>query len=89
MLLLTEDQHSVGDLGSHRPDEAFGEAVRPRTLRRDLDHLDARVRHDRVDQRRELAGPVVDAESEPGDVLPEVHDEVAACRVVQRPSGTG
>ena len=36
-----EDQHPVGDLGPHCQDEAFGEAVRPRTPRRDLDHLDA------------------------------------------------
>ena len=26
---LAEDQHPVGDLGPHRQDEAFGEAVRP------------------------------------------------------------
>ncbi len=47
---LTEDQHPVGDLGSDGQDEAFGEAVRPRTPRRDLDHLDARVRQDRVER---------------------------------------
>ena len=35
---LTEDQHPVGDLGSDGQHEAFGEAVRPRTPRRDLDH---------------------------------------------------
>jgi len=27
---LTEDQHPIGDLGSHCQDEAFGEAVRAR-----------------------------------------------------------
>ena len=31
---LAEDQHPVGDLGPHCQDEAFGEAVRPRTPRR-------------------------------------------------------
>jgi hypothetical protein len=40
---LTEDQHPVGDLGPHRQDEAFGEAVRSWTPRRDLDHLDAAI----------------------------------------------
>ena len=38
---LAEDQHPVGDLGPHGQDEAFGEAVRSWTPRRDLDHLDA------------------------------------------------
>ena len=40
---FTEDQHLVGDFGSHGQDEALGEAVRPRTSRRDLDHRDARI----------------------------------------------
>ena len=74
---LAEDQHPVGDLGPHRQHEAFGEAVRPRTPRRDLDHLDARVGQDRVERRRELSGPVADEEPEPGGALAEVHDEVA------------
>jgi hypothetical protein len=46
---FTEDQHPISDLGPHRQHEAFGEAVRPRTPRRDLDHLDARIRQDRVE----------------------------------------
>ena len=53
---LTEDQHPVGDSGPHRQDEAFGEAVRSRTPRRDLDYLDARIRQDRVERGRELTG---------------------------------
>src|SRR3954453_16083618 len=36
---LSEDQHAVGELGPYGQDEAFGEAVRPRTPRRDLHHL--------------------------------------------------
>ena len=64
-VLLAEDQHPVGDLGPDREDEAFGEAVRPRTPRRDLDHLDARICHDRVERGRELTGPVADEEPEP------------------------
>ncbi len=47
---LTEDQHPVGDLGPDRQHQAFGEAVRPRTPRRDLDHLDTRVRTEVTDQ---------------------------------------
>ena len=65
---LTEDQHPVGDLGPHCQDEAFGEAVGPRTAWRDRDHLDALVRHDRVERGGELPGPV------PGGVLAEVRD---------------
>ena len=34
---LTEDQHPIGDLGPHRQHQAFGEAVRPRTPRRNPD----------------------------------------------------
>ena len=74
---LAEDQHPVRELGSDGQDEAFGEAVRPRTPRRDLDHLDACVRHDRVERRRELTGPIADQEPKPGGMLAEVHDEVA------------
>ena len=51
---LAEDQHPVGDLGADGQHEAFGEAVRAGTSRRDLDDLDARVRQDRVERRREL-----------------------------------
>jgi len=74
---LAEDQHPVGDLGADGQREAFREAVCPRTPRRDLDHLDARVRQDRVERGRELPGPVADEEPEPGGMFAEVHDEVA------------
>ena len=40
---LSEDQHPVRDLAPDSQDEALGEAVRARTPRRDLDHLDTRV----------------------------------------------
>jgi hypothetical protein len=59
---LTEDQHPVGDLGLDRQHEAFREAVRARTPWRDLHHLHARVRHDRVERRHELPGAVTDKE---------------------------
>jgi len=63
---LAEDQHAVGELGPHCQDEALGEAVRPRTARRDLHHLDTRVRQDRIERRRELPGPIADEEPKPG-----------------------
>jgi hypothetical protein len=40
---LAEDQHPVGDLGADGQHKAFVEAVRPRTPRRDLDHLNAHI----------------------------------------------
>jgi hypothetical protein len=70
---LSEDQHPVGDLGADGQHEAFGVAVRPRTARRDLDHLDTRVRHDRVERRRELTDPIADEEPKPSDMLAKVH----------------
>jgi hypothetical protein len=43
----------------------------------DLDHLDTRVRHNRVERCRELPDAVADEEPTPGGVVAEVHDEVA------------
>jgi hypothetical protein len=74
---LPEDQHSVSDFGSDGQDEAFGEAVRPRTPWRDLDHLDARIREHRVERGRELSRAIADEEPESRDVLAEVHHKVA------------
>jgi hypothetical protein len=55
---LSEDQHSVGELGAHSQYEAFGVAVRSRAPWRDLDHLDACIReHEPPDERSE-DGPV-------------------------------
>src|SRR6187402_919012 len=62
---LAEDQHPVGYLGADGQREAFREAVCPRAPRRDLDHLDARVRQDRVERRRELPSAVADEEPKP------------------------
>src|SRR5688500_7284807 len=70
---LSEDQHAVGELGSNGRHEAFGEAVRPRTPGRDLDHLDARLREHRVERGRELYRAVADEEPETVDVVAEVH----------------
>jgi len=41
---LTEDRHPVGQFGSDGQHKTFGEAIRPRATRRDLDHSDAGVR---------------------------------------------
>jgi hypothetical protein len=48
-MLISEDQHPVGQFGAHRQHDAFGEAVRSRAAGRDLDYLDARIRQDRVE----------------------------------------
>jgi hypothetical protein len=71
-----------GDFGSDGQHDAFGEAFRPRTPRRDLDHLDTRtgdtrIGQHRVERGRELPGPIADEEPEPPDVLAEVHHELA------------
>src|SRR5690349_15598596 len=76
-VMLAEDQHAVGGLGSDDQHEAFGEAVRSRTARRDLDHFDPRVGQDRVERRRELPGAVADEEPKPADALAEVYQQVA------------
>jgi hypothetical protein len=57
-VLLSEDQYPVDDIGSDGQHDAFGEAVRPRTMWRDLDHLDARIRQYRVALGCELSGAI-------------------------------
>ena len=42
-VLLAEDQHPVGEFGADGQYEAFSEAVRPRTARRDFDNLDTGI----------------------------------------------
>jgi hypothetical protein len=74
---LAEDQHPVDDFATDGQDKALGEAVRPRTARWDLDHLDTGVCQDRVERRRELTGAIPDEEPEPGGAVAEVRDEVA------------
>src|SRR3954454_10796584 len=64
-VLLPEDQHPVGEFGADGQDEAFGEAVRPRTPGWDLDHLDTRLGQHRAERGRELSGPVADEEPAP------------------------
>jgi hypothetical protein len=63
---LAEDQQSVGELDPDSQHEPFGEAVRPRTPGRDLDHLDTRIGEHCVERGRELSRAVADEEPEPG-----------------------
>jgi hypothetical protein len=74
---LVEDQDSVGEFGSDGSDEPFGETVRPRTTRRNLDHLDAHIGQDGIEGCCELSGPISDEELELGEVIAEVHRQVA------------
>jgi hypothetical protein len=67
------DQHPVGDLGADRAHPPLGKSIRPRTLRRDLHHLDPSVGQHRVESPGELTGPVPDQEPEPGGTLPQGH----------------
>jgi len=76
---FAEDQHAVGDLGPHCQDESLGEAVRPRPARRDLHHLDTRVRQDRIERRRELPGPIADEEPNRAARSPRSISRLRAC----------
>jgi hypothetical protein len=69
---LPEDQHPVGELGTDRQHEPLGEAVRPRTPRRDLDHLDTRVAQHGVERGRELSRAIPDQEPKSWDMVAEV-----------------
>jgi len=82
-----EDQHAVGEFGADGQDEAFGEAVRSRAPRRDLDHFDTGIDQYRVERGRELSGSVADDEPEPGNVFAEVHHKVAG--LLGRPGSVG
>jgi hypothetical protein len=46
---LIADQHAIGEFGSNRMHEPFGETVRPRTTRRNPDHTDAHIGEDRIE----------------------------------------
>src|SRR3954452_4807210 len=82
-----EDQHAVGDLGADGQYEAFGEAVRLWTPWQDLDHLDTRVRQDRVERGRELSGSIADEEPNRPTCSPRSITRSRACCVVQGPAG--
>jgi hypothetical protein len=77
LVSFPEDQHPVGEIGADGQHKPLGEAVRPRTMGRDLDHLDTRIGQHRAERDRELAGAIANEEPEPPRVLAEVHHEVA------------
>src|SRR5581483_8000201 len=74
---LIEDQYAVGEFGSDRAHESFGETVRPRTTRRDPDHADAHIGQDSVERCGELAGAISDQETELREAIAKVHHQVA------------
>jgi len=53
-VLLAEDRHLVGEFGADGQYEVFGEAARPRTARRNFDHLNAGIGQHGVERGREL-----------------------------------
>ena len=74
---FAEDQDAVGEFGSGGEDEAFGEAVRSRAARWDLDGVDPGAGQGGVEGGGELAGAVADEEPERGGPVVKVHQEVA------------
>ncbi len=74
---LTEDQYAVGEFGSDRAYEPFGETVRPRAARRNPDYADADVRQDSIEGRGELTGPISDEEPELTDAIAKIHHQIA------------
>src|SRR5687768_8918954 len=74
---LAEDQDSVGEFGSGCQHESFGEAVRPRTARRDLHSGDPDAGQHMAEVAGELAGAVADEEPKAGGAVVEVHQQVA------------
>jgi hypothetical protein len=86
---LIADQHAVGEFGSDRTHEPFGETVRPRRTWKNPDHADAHIGQDRIERCGELAGPISDQETELGEVIAKIHHQLADLWVVHRPYGFG
>jgi hypothetical protein len=74
---LTRDQDAVGEFGSDRAYESFGETVRPQAPRRNPDDADAHVGEDSIEGRGELIGPISDEEPELSDAIAKIHHQVA------------
>jgi hypothetical protein len=70
---LAEDQHAVGEFGSERAHEPFGETMRPGAPRRNPDHADAHIGQDSIERCCELTGSISDEEPELGDALAKIH----------------
>ena len=84
---FAEDQHPVSELGANGQHETFGEAVRTRTARWNLDRCDARIGQDGVERGCELPRAIADEEPESGDIVAEIHEEVAG--LLGRPGPVG
>ena len=84
---FAEDQDAVGELGSNGQDEAFGEAVRSRTSRRDLHGVNPGPAQDGVERGGELTGSVADQEPNGGGMVVRSISKLRACWVAQRPVG--
>jgi hypothetical protein len=70
---FAEDQDAVGVFGSGGADEAFGEAVRPRTSWWDLHGVDPGASQDGVERGGELASAVAHEKPKRRSALVEVH----------------
>jgi hypothetical protein len=70
---FADDEKPVGDLAPDGADEPLGIAVRSRTSRRNLDHLDTSAGQDSVERGGELAGPVTNQEPEIANSVTQVH----------------
>ena len=84
---LSEDQDAVGEFGSGREYESFGEAVRSRASRRDFHGVDARTGQDSVERRGELTGPVADGNRNAVVRPSRAIGRFRTCCVVQAPVG--
>ena len=64
-VVLTEDEHSVGQFGAQRADPAFRVGVRPRASWWSLDDLDARASEDGVERIGELSAAITQQDRKP------------------------
>jgi hypothetical protein len=76
-LTFADDEDAVEALRPDAARPAFGVGVRPRCLRRRLDHLNELGREGRVEGDGELGVAVADQEPQLGDALLEVYQHVA------------
>jgi hypothetical protein len=74
---LTEDQYAVGEFGSDRTHEPFGDTVRPQATRRSPDHADADIGENSIERCNELTGSISDEKPELGDAIAKIHHQIA------------
>lgn len=76
-VLFVIDQHSVGAFFADAADEPFCITVGPRRAGRDLDYVEPFGGKDGIEAVGELGVPVADQEAERGDLIAQVHQEIA------------